>query len=344
VTGKRYLIVRLAALGDVAMTSTVLTAIRERDPGAHVTWLTGVAGARLAELFPGIDRLVEVDERALLRGSITERIRAVSRLWRALARDRFDVTLLAHADERYRYLLLPLRTGQLRTLRQVASPFMVPIPGRYYGDEFVRLLDDRESYGPIVGRAELTDPRARLVSPARPDEVGVVLAPGGARNVVRESALKRWPVMRYAELARALLARGLCVTLVGDADDAWVRPSFAGLTVRDEIGTHDVQGTMAILSRADVVVVHDTGILHLARLVRTPVVALFGPTNPVHFVQPASDVRTRWGGANLACRPCYDGREFARCTNNLCMADIRTDDVVHDVLELREARLAVMRR
>jgi heptosyltransferase-2 len=336
----RYLIVRLAALGDVVMTSTLLGAIRQRDPDAHITWLCGQRVESLVRLFDDVDDVVVADELALLRGGPRPRMRALAALWRTLARRSFDVTLIGHADARYRLLLLPVRTGRLRSLDHSISANTLPIPGRYYGDENVRLLDDEGSHGPIVGHYDLAEVRAHLAETVEVGTVGVVLAPGGTRNVLRENALRRWPVDRYRALAEQLIAAGHRVTLVGDGADAWVRPHFTGLVVRDEIGAHEIPGTLRVLNAADLVIVHDTGVLHLARLVRAPVIGLFGPTIPQNFLLQGSDAIALWGGAGLACRPCYNGREYAACTNNLCIQEVTVADVMHHVGPLVARRRA----
>lgn len=328
VTGSRYLIVKLAALGDVAMASALPEAIRRRDPEAHVTWLCGSGVAELVRLFGSVNEVLVADEVALLRGRPDERLGALLAVWRLLGLRHFDEILLGHADRRYRALVLAARSTRLRALHHHVSARMLPIPGRYHGDEYVRLLDGDEARGPIAGHFALADVRATL--PAQPDRsvAGVVLVPGGTRNVLRESALRRWPVERYRALAERLRDAGHVVTLVGDAADAWVRPYFAGAGVRDEIGAHGIAGTLGVLRAADLVISHDTGPMHLARLVRAPLLALFGPTNPSQFVPDDGSARVIWGGARLACRPCYDGREFAACRDNLCMQDVSVDAVM----------------
>ena len=80
-TGGRYLIVKLAALGDVVMASTLVGAIRGRDAEAHITWLCGSGVAPLVRLFDGVDEVVVVNELALLRGSAPARFRALLALW-----------------------------------------------------------------------------------------------------------------------------------------------------------------------------------------------------------------------------------------------------------------------
>jgi ADP-heptose:LPS heptosyltransferase len=323
----RYLIIKLGALGDVVMASTLIGAIRARDPDAHVTWLCGAQVADLVGLFDGVDAMIVADDAGLLRGGILARGRAMLAVWRRVLAQRFNMTLLAHADARYR-ALLPLRPGKVRTLGTQRDARRLPVVGRWFGDEYARMLDEDLSRGPIVGHASLAGLRAGREPVALPSPVGVVLVPGGARNVLRESALRRWPVERYRAVAEGLLAAGHAVTLVGDASDAWVRPTFDGLEVHDEIGAQSVPGTLALLERARLVITHDTGPLHLAALARVPILALFGPTIPEQFLLPQRGAEAIWGGADLACRPCYDGREFAACRNNLCMQDITIDRVL----------------
>ena len=330
----RYLIVKLGALGDVAMASALPEAIRRRHPGAQVTWLCGSSVAELVRLFPGVDEVLVADDTSLLRGRLVQRVTALLAVWRRVGFRRFDAILLGHADRRYRVLALTARAPRLRALELSPSARMLPIPGRYHADEYVRLLDERDSHGPIVGRSALSDVRAQLPARRDPRPVGVVLVPGGTRNVLRESALRRWPAARYREVAECLRRAGQAVTLVGDAADAWVRPHFAGVDVRDEIGAHGLTGTLSVMADADLVISHDTGPLHLARLVRTPLLALFGPTIPSQFVVEDESTQVIWGGAALACRPCYDGREFAACRDNLCMQDIPAAAVVARALAM----------
>jgi heptosyltransferase-2 len=86
-----------------------------------------------------------------------------------------------------------------------------------------------------------------------------------------------------------------------------------------------------VLRDAAVVLSHDTGPMHLARLVRAPLVALFGPTSPSEFILEDARTVVLWGGRHLACRPCYDGRDFAECRDNVCMQSIGVDDALDAV-------------
>ena len=155
----------------------------------------------------------------------------------------------------------------------------------------------------------------------------MVLAPGGAKNILSDGALKRWPVQFYAVLAKQLIGSGLRVALIGAESDQWVLPNFAGMSVINLIGQTKLDDLLSVLGAATVVVSHDTSCLHLARLVAIPVVALFGPTIPHSFITGAELEHLLWGGADLPCRPCYDGAKYGACASNLCMQSISPEAV-----------------
>ena len=216
---------------------------------------------------------------------------------------------------------------------------MIPIPGRYAPDEYVRLASGSPSTGPLERRFDIADARDRVtverallgVPAGTP---AVTLVPGGARNALRDNPLRRWPIDDYVRLAERLLASGCAVVLLGDRYDRWVNKHFEGLDVTNLIGTISLREALTALRSSDVVISHDTGPMHLARLVRTPCVALFGPTMPETFVREGATTVVIWGGQALACRPCYDGRNFAACVDNRCMGSISVEQVLECALRL----------
>jgi heptosyltransferase-2 len=280
-----------------------------------------------------VDRVLTVREDRLFGRRPLAAGLEMLRMWAQLFRMRFDRVLIVHADRRYRLLVLP--TWPAATASLSHDPRRPnPLPSRFRGDEYARLLDNSASSGPILDRYELADLRA-VVKPAatRSTRACVALVPGGARNSLRDDALRRWPVERFRELARLLVAEEVDVILLGDASDAELRTHFAGMPVTDCLGSHTLTQLLEVMRAVDVVVAVDTGPLHLARLVRTPVVALFGPTDARQMVGEASPgVHVHSGGAHLPCRPCYDGKNYAACTDNLCMQSIAVDAVFQTVL------------
>jgi heptosyltransferase II len=337
-SGDRILVVQVAGIGDAAMASTIVERLRSEQPGTRITWVCGTAAAPLIDLYDGVSETIAVDHHALVRGSPLARSRAIVSLWLTLLRrGGFRQALVLHVDPRYRVLVAPLVRTPKAFLSRARHGAMIPVPGRFQGDEYARLVGGTAHTGPIECRYEMIDLRPKFPSTARLGQ-RVILAPGGARNALREDALRRWPVDHYARVAHDLLAAGAEVVLVGNDQDAWVRSAFNGLAVSDRIGGLSLVETLALMRDSDLVISHDTGPMHLARLVRAPLVALFGPTNPGQFLSLDDTITVLWGGASLACRPCYDGREFARCSANICLSRVTPEQVVqvaHDRLARR---------
>jgi heptosyltransferase II len=261
---------------------------------------------------------------------MVRRLGLIIRNNRVLAGRSFALGLFCHTNRKLRVLTTMARVAEWRSFTTVGRPH--PIPGRRHHDEHVRLLtgcDDgtgvRAHFPEIVRHA----PRIPL-----PSQACVALCPGGAKNPLREDVLRRWPVTRYAEVARGLLARGLGVVLVGGPGDEWVRPAFEGLPVIDAIGKTGVDEALDLFSACRAVVAHDSGPMHIADLAGVPVVALFGPTSPDEKGPLGVRGQIIWGGADLPCRPCYDGIGYAPCAANACLQAITAERVIAAISEI----------
>ncbi len=310
------LVVKLAAIGDVVMALPLVSALKKRYPDSHITWVVGSIAAPLLRAIPLIDQIIEVNETALLKGSLAQRIRTIGKLWNQIGGRSVDLVLTLHSDPRYRILTWPVRCRDKRSWSH--TPL---IPGRYHAQECLRLFDQEE------GATERLLEYPSIQLPPSPVPVDgrplVILAPGGAKNTLADNALRRWPVTHYAELAR-LLSPKARILLTGSASDAWVAPHFQ---CENWIGRLELTQLVALLKQSSLLITHDSGPLHLAKLVKTPTLALFGPTNPSSFTSRQENVEVLWGGERLSCRPCYNGKTYAACTNNICLKNISPEAV-----------------
>lgn len=338
----RVLILKLAAMGDTVMASTLVGAVRDRRPDARITWLTAQALLPLVRRFAGVDEVLGVDADALLAGRGLQRVRAGLRTMWTLGRGPFDLALIAHGDARYARLLLGARVRATRALHGEYGPR----PGMWHGAEYARLVDDVWSHG-RAARAGASNAPPRLASlrwsegaaPARARARHVLLAPGGARNVLRDNPLRRWPVAHWVALARQLHASGCRLTIIGAGSDAAdAAPVLQAVpSAANAVGTDSLERLLARIAAADAIVTHDSGTLHLAQLTDTPAVALFGPTPPSSFVAPQARVTIVSAASGLACAPCYDGRDYAPCALNRCLTDVPAERVAAAVDDLLRA-------
>ncbi len=325
----KILIVKIAAIGDVVMTLPLLTHIRSRHPKCHITWVCGSKVKPLLEATKMIDQLHVVDEQTLLGGSFRYKILALFKIWRLLLGKKFDLCLTAHPDPRYQWISFPIRCKDRRSLNRIQGR-VNPVPGRYHSVEYMRLFTNEEGPDevPIVFPKIPTSPSKKLSKPM------VAIAPGGAKNVLADDALRRWPIASYASLMRSLAGENVQLVLTGNETDHWVKEHLKDIPVIDLIGKLNLLELVALLRECQLLITHDSGPLHLAKLADCPSVAIFGPTNPFEKVGPGEKIKVLWGGEHLACRPCYDGKTYAPCKKNSCMLSVTPDLVLKEALQL----------
>jgi heptosyltransferase-2 len=334
-TQPRLLLVKLGAIGDVVMAIPAAYAMHRE--GYAVDWLCGETVAPMLRLYPWI-KVIAIDERPLLRGAWLQRLRAVLAVRRSLRGRSCDLCATLYYDRRYALLTRSVRARR-RIQLSTNDRATALLPGRHHTDEYARILLGREDgeqpqqLAPVAAEGLPASAFARLEGKPR-----IVLVPAGAKNLLRDDALRRWPVESYVELAKSLVERDCEVVLVGGAEDRWASASFAGAGVLDAIGSLSLVETLSLLDSADVTVTHDTGPLHLAGITSTSIIAIFGPTDPHGRLPQRENCVALWGGEGFACRPCYDGREYAPCTHNGCVRQVTPAMVLAEVERLLAAR------
>jgi ADP-heptose:LPS heptosyltransferase len=148
--------------------------------------------------------------------------------------------------------------------------------------------------------------------PADPDALDLAVPPGPVPEVAREATLlhpgaasgaRRWPVERWAEVARREGARGRRVVVTGGSQERGLGMELAELAGLDAAmvltGCTDLIGLAGVVAAAARVVVGDTGVAHLATALGTPSVVVFGPTSPQEWGPPPDRPRHRvlWAGS-----------------------------------------------
>jgi len=145
---------------------------------------------------------------------------------------------------------------------------------------------------------------------------------------------KRWDPKRYASVADRLAQElGARIFILGgpgeepissSIQDAMKHPAtcLAGKLTLDELAY--------FLSRLDLLLTNDTGPMHIAAAVKTPVVAIFGPEDPIYTRPYASPDKYSIVQSNLPCRPCAK----KKCENPLCMKMAEPEEVLAACFEL----------
>jgi len=167
--------------------------------------------------------------------------------------------------------------------------------------------------------AELfTTPEDEREAQVRTAPGSVVLVPGASRWT------KRWPADRWRTLAEDLAGQGWRVTGLGTAAE---RPLLEGTPAADAFGL-PLRTAVAVCRHASVVVTNDSGLMHVAAAVKTPVVAVFGPTSAEAGFAPYR-ARAAIVQRSLPCRPCSAfGTATCPLGHHRCMTEIAPADVL----------------
>jgi heptosyltransferase II len=329
----RILFVKLGAIGDIIQSAVALTEYRSRFPEAQVDWITGTGMDALVRGCGVADRVIAVDEAAMVFGPLSTRVRRLAQSMWAVSKQcapRYDSVLTAYLDQRSKALTRLIRCNTRRCLSDVSYPGGRPgwLLPRSRVHEYWRLLTGQDSQSIDIAAATTTlGLRLRQHAVSEPAVINgsgyVVVAAGGAKNTQRDDALRRWPLGHYQLLVQHLVRQGQRVVLVGAPSDQWVSEAIHGEGVENLIGKTSLMQLLNVIENSSAVVANDSGLFHMATLTTAGLVGLFGPT-PANAVAPLGRARTRILSADnrVSCSPCYDGRNYAACTRNLCLESI----------------------
>lgn len=335
---KKVLIIKLGAIGDVIMALPMIETIRNTEKEAYIVWVCGKTVSPILSQFP-VDKLIVVDDKKILNGNLWQKILEVIKVWFKLGNSSYEKIYMCYSARRYNLLTLFTRCKSFRKLSTNGSRPSL-IAGRWFSDEYVRLVTGIDQNANCATMPVRIPSRIQESVEAIITKLGegrkIVLSPGGIKDAqIDRKWCRRWPVENYRDLVVLLREQGMQIILSGGKDDLWVADNFDDGVV-NLIGKLNLLETIAMYQQVDLVITHDSGAIHLAGIAGTPVIGLFGPTNPHTFMPKGLFNKYIWDVDRYACCPCYDGRNYADCKENICMKNILPQRVLAEALMLME--------
>ena len=326
---RNILIIKPSAVGDVVHALPVLRLLRLRYPAARISWLVTPACAGLLEEHPMIDEVIHFDRKYFASGWRNAGVLwQLVRFTRQLRARKFD--LVMDLQGLFRSGWLAWMTGSARRIgeeraREGASLFHsrrvdTGPADRHAIDRYLRIA---EAAGcDLSGGVQFifnTDEKVR-------QQVTELLAPLDGKPFAllvpgTNWLTKRWPVESFHQLAEALRGdRGMRIVTTGAPSERDLCDAVgADLNL---VGKTTLRQLPDLMARARLAVVNDSGPMHIAAAVGTPMVALFGPTSPLRTGPYRRELAVL--RADVPCAPCYS----RSCTHMSCLKRISSMDVM----------------
>jgi heptosyltransferase I len=345
---RRILIIKPSSFGDVIHALPVLNGLRERYPGAHISWLVANSCAGLLEGHAALDEVIRFDRNRFGRIGRSMRVSLdFVRFIRDLRARKFDLVVDLQGLFRSGFLAAASGAGvrlgfaSAREFGWLFYTHRVPTP-----DREMHAVDRNYVMGGVLGfdhvpiRFELPVQAAGRASAERllagnglnPGEAYVLMGPGTRWDT------KIWPAKYFADLAQRVEAESHCrVVLIGMESEVAIAREVTELAkgrVINLAGKTNLPELIALVDGAAMVVMHDSGPMHLATALKKPTVAIYGPTSASRTgPYGRGDAVAR---LDLECSPCYL-KKLSDCHyQHQCMRELMPADVMRMVSPLLE--------
>jgi lipopolysaccharide heptosyltransferase I len=289
---KNILIIKPSSLGDVVLALPALSALRKSFPDAKISWLVRPEFAPVLENHPDLDEIIIFDRKLLGKFFCPAGFKAILSLIKKLRSEKFDAVF--DFQGLFRTAGLAWLSGcknrfGMANARECASSFYsCKVP---QDNQSIHLVDLYLKIVRAAGAAN-TEPHFTLpVDPAAEKSVKDLLdthkvKPGSYAVLITTSARegKCWPIENFAAVAEKLYSQfqlpSIATGLASEKDYIDKFSHFSKTPVINLAGSLSLKELIALLASAKIVLSNDTGPGHIAAALGTPVVMIFGYSNP----------------------------------------------------------------
>ncbi|HOX09888.1 MAG TPA: lipopolysaccharide heptosyltransferase II [Candidatus Omnitrophota bacterium] len=336
---KRILVIKISAVGDCVLATPSLRAIRQKNPKAYIALLTGRMESQALKGCPYVDEFIIYDRNGRDRGWLRF-LELAAEVRRYCFEEVVDLqnnskshifAIMSTATKRYGYrkgwhglFLNKAITDNGRPIPPVDHQFRVlSLMGIEGAPKELELWPSAADEGSVRDMLET-------------DWVGdhqalVAINPGASPRW----ATKRWPAENFAKLCDLLAQKEIRPVIIGTKADSEAADLVISMTRSKPVnltGKTTITELAALMKRMKCLVTSDSAPMHVAAAMKTPFVALFGPTDPARHLPPSQACAVVRKG--LRCAPCYK----PVCSDIRCMREIEVEDVMRSIEKLLAAR------
>jgi len=340
----KILVIRFSSLGDVILTTPVLSALKSKFPRSKIFFLTKLKYADVLRADPRIFSLIGFDETENHKG-----LSGFMKLVSQLRSYRFDLLVDLHANLRSFLVRHLVRSSiKLKYNKHWLARFLM-VHFKFLRTKSVNTVD---SYLEVLKKIQIHSPERSpqiflsredvefsghflLEQKVGKDDIVVGVHPGARWET------KRWDQEKFTRVCHALIDKYGCkIMLLGDAGDekliGEISANLPASRLVKAVGL-SLGRFVSVIKRCDCLVTNDSGPMHIASALQVPVVAIFGPTHPKLGFAPAGSF-DRVLCAQVRCSPCsLHGEKRCHKKSRFCMDLIQPEMVVKTVVDLLKA-------
>lgn len=302
---KRILVFSFSFIGDAVLSTTVIQPLRSHFSDTHITFLTGPSAYDLLVNDPQLDATTVYDNRGEHAG-FSGRINLI----KSLRREKYDLVV----NLRDSFIARCIGAEHWGLVRGERERHAVT---RYLEVLSRRGIDTTDAH-PQLQLTETEQATAnRFLKETGVKSEGLLIGvhPGGNWEY------KLWRAEKYARLADNLRReQNVSVLLFAGPNERRLQAQVAEKMSNPPIlvDTPNLREVAALIAACDVYIGNDTGPMHIAAAVGTPVVALFGSTNHIRSGPYGEEHTVVQSGIDLGCNPCHPGRNPGGCGAGSC--------------------------
>lgn len=342
---KRILIIMMGGIGDMILLTPALKALRKAYPSSTLSFLLGPYGAE--KVIEGSDL---INGKIIINPEKYKGVKGKIKLIRELRKENFHLSITSTGTN-------PIKSGLLCYLARIKNRLGEDIGGKgfFYNlkvpfhpeshnvESNLHMLqklginaDDKRIY--VYRSSEDKYFASKIIADHHLEEKLLIgIHPGSG---VHQAWFRRWPKERFARLADGMIDKYKATVMIfGGADEMSLACEIKALMNSNPIlmaGKTTLTQAAALIEKCRLFISNDSGLMHVACAVHTPVIGLYGPTNHMN-TGPYSDssiiIRRE-----LDCSPCYK-REKVKCKRLDCFKFITVEDVFEAVNSLMEKNL-----
>ena len=340
----KILIVKTSAIGDVTHTMPALNAMRHKYPNAHITWLIEEASADVIKNHKSIDRVLVSKRKTWIKnfkkGHFLKTLKEIIKFIKQLRDTEYDLVIdfqsllksgiliwltkgkikagfgrgMEHSE--HSYIFLNKRLPAVDMNIHAVNRELILIKG--LGIDTKEIIFDFPINEDNIKQAD------KLLAENGIDANDKIIA----INPMAKWETKLWDKRKFSIIADRLIEKGYKIYFTGSKEDYSYINEIQKLMRNSSLnfaGKTNLKSLAALYKKSDLVVTTDTGPMHIAAAIQTPVVAIFGPTAPWR-TGPFGDIH-HVIRVDTHCNPCFK----RQCHNPMCMKKISEDMVLEGI-------------